>query len=180
VIPAAVLGRYARSLADVVFEENLEPEVTGNLKTYDEIFRTVPDLLDAFHNPAIPRDAKEQLLTGLIAQYPIIPIASNFLRILLQHNRMLYFSQIFQSYLKAVNKRKGVVSAVVSTSSPMSQQELKNLAEKLADFTGKLVNIELKTDASLLGGVVVQVGNTIFDGSIRARLDEVKRRFSET
>jgi F-type H+-transporting ATPase subunit delta len=180
VIPAAVLGRYARSLADVVFEENLEPEVTGNLETYDEIFRAVPDLLDAFHNPAIPRETKEKLLMGLMDQYPIIPIASNFLRTLLQHNRMIYFRQIFQNYLKEVNERKGIVSAIVSTASPMSQPELKNLAEKLAGFTGKLVNIELRTDASLLGGVVVQVGSTIFDGSIRTHLDEVKRRLSET
>jgi F-type H+-transporting ATPase subunit delta len=180
VIPSAVLGRYARSLADVVFEENLEREVTGNLETFSEIFRAVPDLLDAFHNPSIPRETKEKLLLELMAHYPVNSLTSNFLRILLQHNRMLYFPQVFQSYLRAVNERKGIVSAIVSTASPLSQEELKGLSEKLAGFTGKLVSIETKTDVSLLGGVVVQLGSTIFDGSIRTQLDVVKRRLSET
>lgn len=179
-IPSAVLGRYARSLADVVFEENLEPEVTGDLETYEQIFQAVPDLLDAFHNPAVPRETKTKLLAELMARYPVHSISSNFLRVLLQHSRMLYFHQIFQSYRKAVNERKGIVSAIVSTATPLSQTELKSLADKLAGFTGKLVNIEMRIDADLLGGVVVQMGSTIFDGSIRTQLDAAKRRLSET
>ena len=179
-IPSAILGRYAKSLADVAFEESLEQEITGDLRTYDEIFRLVPDLLDTFHSPAIPREAKDKLLMELMTQYPVHPISSNFLRILLQHNRILYFPQILQSYLEAVNERKGIVSATVSTASPLSQQEQKSLEEKLANLTGKLVNIELKTDPGLLGGIVVQMGSTIFDGSIRTQLETVKRRLSET
>jgi F-type H+-transporting ATPase subunit delta len=81
--------------------------------------------------------------------------------------------------LKAVNDHKGIVTAVVSTASPLSQQELKSLAEKLAGFTGKIVNVELKTDSNLLGGIVVQVGSTVFDGSIKTQLAAVKRRLSE-
>jgi F-type H+-transporting ATPase subunit delta len=179
VIPSAVLGRYAKSLADVVFEENIEPEVTGNLETYNEIFQVVPDILRVFHNPAIPNEAKEKVLAELTAQYPIHAIAVNFLRILLKHNRIYYFEHIFKSYLKAVNDHKGIVTAVVSTASPLSQQELKSLAEKLAGFTGKIVNVELKTDSNLLGGIVVQVGSTVFDGSIKTQLAAVKRRLSE-
>jgi F-type H+-transporting ATPase subunit delta len=179
VIPSAVLGRYARSLADVVFEENIEKEVTENLETYDEIFRAVPDFLETFHSPSIPRDAKEKLLAELAAQYPVHPIASNFLRILLRRNRICYYPQIFKIYLNAINERKGIVSASVSTASPLSEQDLNGLAEKLAGVTGKRVNIELKTDASLLGGIVIQMGSTIFDSSIRTKLDTVKRRLSD-
>ncbi len=178
-ISSAVLDRYAKSLADVVFEENLEQEVTGNLETYNEIFQSVPNVLEVFYNPAIPNDAKEKLLSGLTAQYPVHPVASNFLRILLQHNRIFYFAPIFKSYLKAVNNRKGIVTAIVSTASPLSQQKLNSLAENLAGFTGKIINMELKTDSSLLGGIVVQVGSTVFDGSIKTQLDAVKRRLSE-
>ncbi len=178
-ISSAVLGRYAKSLAEVVFEENIESEATGDLETYQEIFRAVPDLLDAFHSPAIPREAKGKLLTELMSRYPVHPITSNFLRVLLKHNRMVCFSQIFQSYRKAVNERKGIVSAIVSTASPLSPPEAESLAGKLAALTGKLVNIEMRTDAGLLGGAVVQIGSTVFDGSIRAQLDAVKRRLSE-
>ncbi len=179
-IPSAILGRYARSLAEVAFEENLEKPVTEDLKTYNEIFSAVPDLLEVFHTPAIPRDSKEKLLAELMARYPVNPITSNFLRILLQHNRIRYFPQIVDGYLKSVNERKGIVTARVTAAVPLSQKALKSLEAKLAGITGKVTNIELSTDASLLGGVVVQIGSTIFDGSIRTQLSEMRRRLTET
>jgi F-type H+-transporting ATPase subunit delta len=180
VIPSAVLGRYARSLADIVFEKNLEEKVTEDLKTYSEIFRAVPDILEVFHSPAVPREAKEKLLGELMAQYPVNPITSNFLRILLEHNRIRYFQEIRDGFLRSVNERKGVVSARVTAAAPLSEQELKSLGDRLAGIVGKLVNIELQTDASLLGGMVVQIGSTVFDGSIRTQLADMRRRLAET
>jgi F-type H+-transporting ATPase subunit delta len=179
VIPSAILGRYARSLTEIVFEKNVEQEVTGNLNTYSEIFHAVPDLLEAFHTPAVPRESKEKLLDELMAKYPVNPITSNFLRILLQHNRMFFFQQILDLYLKLVNAHKGVVSARVTTAMELSEQEMKNLVERLSAITGKSVNIDPQTDASILGGVVVQLGSTIFDGSIKSQLAEMKRRLTE-
>jgi F-type H+-transporting ATPase subunit delta len=179
VIPSAILGRYARSLAEIAFEENLEQAVAEDLGTFSDIFRAVPDLLEVFHAPAIPRETKGKLLAELMAKYPVSQITSNFLRLLLQHNRIRYFSQIADGYLKSVNERKGIVSARVTAAAPLSQENLKNLEAKLAGITGKLVHIESQTDASLLGGIVVQMDSTIFDGSIRTQLSEMKRRLTE-
>jgi F-type H+-transporting ATPase subunit delta len=179
VIPSAILGRYARSLAEVAFEENLEQTVTEDLKNYSEIFRVAPDLLDAFISPAIPRETKEKLLAKLMAQYPVSPITSNFLRVLLQHNRIRYLQQIVEWYLKSANERKGIVSARVTATAPLSPQDVKSLESRLAGITGKIVNVELQTDANLLGGIVVQIGSTIFDGSIRTQLSEMRRRLME-
>jgi F-type H+-transporting ATPase subunit delta len=178
VIPSAILGRYARSLADIVFEENLQDKVTEDLKTYNEIFRAVPDLLEVFHSPAVPRETREKLLETLMQNYPVNPITSNFLRILLQHNRILYFRQILDGFLKLVNERKGIVSARVTAAAPLSGRELEGLRQKLAGITGKLVSVESGTDPSLLGGIVVQIGSTVFDGSIRTQLADMKQRMS--
>jgi F-type H+-transporting ATPase subunit delta len=179
-IPSAILGRYARSLAEIAFQENLELVITEELKTYTEIFHAVPDLLDAFDSPAIPHEAKEKLLAKVMGQYPVNPITSNFLRILLQHNRIRFYPQIVDGYFNAVNERKGIVTAQVTSVVPLSPQDLKSLEGKLAGITGKAVNLEMKTDAGLLGGIVVQIGSTIFDGSIRTQLSEMRRRLTET
>ncbi len=178
-IPSAILGRYARSLAEVVLEENVEQEVTGDLAVYSEIFHAVPETLEIFDNPALPREAKEKILGELMAQYPVNPVTSNFLRILLQHNRIRFFEQIRDSYLKAVNESKGIVSARVTAAAPLSAEQVNKVAEQLSGMTGKLVNVELRTDENLLGGVVVQMGSTVFDGSIRTQLSEMKRRLAE-
>ena len=179
-IPSAILGRYARSLAEIAFEGNLEQVITEDLTTYAEIFRAVPDLSEAFHSPAIPRETKEKLLAEVMVRYPVNTITSNFLRILLQHNRIRFFLQIVDGYFKAVNERKGIVSAQVTTVVPLLPRDLKSLEDKLAGITGKIVNLEMKTDAGLLGGIVVQVGSTIFDGSIRTQLSEMRQRLTET
>ena len=179
-IPSAILGRYARSLAEVVFEDNIEQKVTEDLATYNEIFRAVPDLLETFHSPAVPREAKEKLLGGLIKQYPVHPVTYNFFRILLQHNRIRYFEQIRDIYLNNVNESKGIISAKVTAAAPLTDEELRKIAAQLAGKTGKTVNVESQTDESLIGGIVVQMGCTIFDGSIRTKLAEVKRRLAET
>jgi F-type H+-transporting ATPase subunit delta len=180
VTPSAVLGRYAKSLVDIVFEKNLEEKVTKDLKTYLEIFCAVPDILETFDSPALPHEVKEKLLAELAARYPIDAITSNFLRILLQHNRIRYFQEIVDGFMKAASERKGIVSAQVTAAAPMSQQELKSLEIRLMKITGKAVNVDLKTDAGLLGGMIVQIGSTIFDGSIRTQLAEMKKRLKES
>ena len=179
-ISSAILARYAKSLAEIVFEENIDEKVTEDLKTYSEIFRAVPDLLETLDSPAIPREAKEKLLGELLARYPVHPTTSNFLRILLQNNRIRYFQEILDSFIKSVNENKGIVSAQVTAATPLSQEEAQNLEDRLAEITGKGVNVELQTDTSLLGGIVVQIGSTSFDGSIRPKLAEMKRRLAET
>ena len=178
-ISSAILGRYARSLAEVVFEQNLEAAVTEDLKTYSEIFKTVPDLQEAFESPSVPREVKENLLDSLIKVHPTNPITHNFLKVLLQHNRITSFQQIYEGYLDAVNEHNGVVSAKISTALPLDSSELRALGERLSGATGKQVNTEPLTDAELLGGMVVQIGDTIFDGSIKTKLAKMKRRLAE-
>lgn len=178
-IPSAVLGRYARSLTEIVFEEKVEQEVTENLNAYSEIFRDVPDLQEVFQTPAVPRESKEKLLNELMARYPVNPITSNFLRILLQHNRIAFFQHIFDLYLKLVNEHKGIISARVTTATALSDQEIKNVGTRLSAITGKSVKVDPQTDEAILGGVIVQLGSTIFDGSIKSKLAEMKRRLAE-
>jgi F-type H+-transporting ATPase subunit delta len=179
VISSAILGRYAKSLAEIVFEEKIDETVARDLKTYSEIFRAVPDLLEALDSPALPRDAKEKILGELMSRYPVHTVSSNFLHVLLQNNRIRYFQEILDGFLKSVNEQKGIVSAKVTSAVPLGQAELKFIEERLAEITGKRVNVELNTDESLLGGVVVQIGSTHFDGSVRAKLAEMKRRLAE-
>jgi len=179
VISSAILGRYARSLAEVVFEDNIEHEVTEDLATYSEIFRAVPALLDVFHSPAVPKESKEKIMNELMSLYPVSSVSSNFLRILLQHNRIRYFENIRDIYQKSVNERKGIVTVTVTSAVPLSDQQLSALKGRLSGITGRMVNVEPQTDSDLLAGIVVQMGSTIFDGSVRTQLAELKRRLSE-
>ena len=177
--PSAILGRYARSLAEVVFEENVEQKVTEDLLTYVEIFKSVPDLLDTFDSPRFSRETKESILNELLSKYPVHQLTSNFLKILLQHNKISLFEQIQKIYETLVNERKGIAFAQVTASAPLSKEEEANLAARLVGITGKKISVEQQTDASLLGGVVIKIDGAVYDGSIKTQLAEMKRRIVE-
>ena len=178
-ISSAVFARYARSLADVAFDSGQESPVTADLKTYMEIFKAVPDLLEVFDSPAVRREAKEKLLSNLIGRYPVTKIAGNFLLTLLRNSRIRYFPEIFENYLKLVNSRKDIISAQVTVAAPLSEMEIQSLRQSLAQAASRTVTLDVRTDADLLGGLVVQIGSTVYDGSIRTQLREMKRRLAD-
>jgi len=179
-ISTVVYARYARSLVDVVTEEGIEAEVSRDLQVYLDIFSAVPDLLSAFDNPAVPRDAKERVLSELVARYPVNGHTENFLRVLLANNRIRHFSEIVEYYGKALNDKKGILAARVTAASKLSEKEASLLAERLSSALGSKITMSLATDPELLGGLVVQIGSTVYDGSIRKQLSEVKQRLMDS
>ena len=179
-IPVAILGRYARSLAEVAFEQNIEDKVAEDLRIFAEIFSAAPDVRGVFDSPAIPRDEKEKLLDALLTEHPMTQTASNFLRVLLERNRMRSFRNILDLFLEIVNKRKGIVSAKIVAATPLDSDGIGQIEKRLGKITGKtVVASAVETDENLLGGIVVSVGNTVYDGSVRTQLKEMKRRFLE-
>ena len=175
-IATSVFASYARSLVDVVFEKNVEAEVTRDLFLYRDIFQAAPEVLDAFHNPAVPRDAKKRVLDELLARYPAGQIAANFFHVLLDHNRIRYFQEILDHYTNTLNERKGIVAARVTSAVPLSEREITALRERLVKAVGGAVTLTVRTDQELLGGLVVQVGSTVYDGTIRRQLTDVRQR----
>ncbi|MBZ5498202.1 MAG: ATP synthase F1 subunit delta [Acidobacteriia bacterium] len=177
-IPSAVFARYARALADVALANGEEAEVRRDLDTYREIFRQVPALLEALDSPAVQHEAKGKVLSGLLARYPVSQTVRNFLHILLDHHRILYFAAICDCYVKTVNERKGIVAARVTSAGPLGAQELSALRDSLMRVTGNQVTLSADTDPGLLAGLIVQIGSTVYDGSIRAQLEEMRRRLT--
>ena len=176
-MPVAVLGKYARSLAEVAFEQNVEDAVVEDLRMFSGILNQHPDVSNVFDSLTILRDDKEKLLEALLKEHPVAPISANFLRVLLERNRMRRFQGIFNIFLELVNKRKGIVSARIITAAPLEREDVERIEKRLGKVTGKtIVAKTVETDESLLGGMVVSVGSTVYDGSVRTQLEEMRRR----
>jgi len=166
-------------LAEVAFEQNIEDRVAEDLRMFAEIFSAAPEVRGVFDSPAVPRDEKEKLLDALLTEHPVTPTASNFMRVLLESNRMRSFRNILYRFLEIVNRRKGIVSAKIVTAAPLDNDGIGRIEERLGKITGKTVVAAVETDEDILGGMVVSVGNTVYDGSVRTQLKEMKRRFME-
>lgn len=175
-ISSAIFTRYAHALADVALQSGEDALVRRGLDTYREIFLQVPALIESLDSPAVNREAKDRVLAGLIQRYPVATMVHNFLRLLLDHHRIRFFAEICDAFDKTVDERKGVVAARVTSAAPLNDAEQASLRASLAKATGKQVNLNVGTDPDLLAGVIVQIGSTVYDGSIRTQLEEMRKR----
>jgi F-type H+-transporting ATPase subunit delta len=103
----------------------------------------------------------------------------NFVHILAERNRLPMLEEVIQEYQRLLDDRMGVVRARVTSARSLDPAQHRELTTKLEQITGKQVRMETAVDPSLIGGVVAQVGSTIFDGSVRQQLQAFKSRLVE-
>ena len=171
-----VARRYATALADVVTARGEAQEVQKELLDWAEMMQSNEQLLEVFRNPTIPYEQKRKVLNTLIARTRVRPTTANFLQVLLQNHRLAELDEVNKRFAQILDERSGVVSAQVTTARPVPQSSQDALRAKLAEMTGKSVRLSFTTDEELIGGIVTRIGSTIYDGSVRNQLQQVKER----
>jgi F-type H+-transporting ATPase subunit delta len=176
VIPSSLYASYSRAIVDVALETGSEPAVTKDLMVYRQIFLEVPEVVAALQNPAIPKSAKERVLSALMEMYPVAATTGNFMRVLLDHNRFAYFGEIVDCYLRILDERNGIVPALATVASPLTEAQAEGLRKDISGAIGHEVKLEVRPDPGLIGGVVLQLGSTVYDGSVRKHLENIRQR----
>lgn len=171
-----VARRYATALADVVMASGEAREVQEELNQWVQMMQTNGQLLEVFSNPTIPYDQKRKVLNTLVERTKVRPTTANFLKVLLQNQRLADLSEVNNRFAQVLDERSGVVSAEVMTARPVPAAAQEALRGKLAEMTGKNVRLSFKTDDQLIGGLVTRIGSTIYDGSVRNQLDQAKAK----
>jgi F-type H+-transporting ATPase subunit delta len=172
----AVARRYATALADVVIQRGEAREVRDELTAWEEMMQSNEQLLEVFRNPTIPYEQKRKVLNALIERTRVRPMTANFLQVLLQNQRLAELGEVNKRFAQVMDERSGVVSAQVTTARPVAESSQEALRNKLATLTGKKVSLSFTTDEELIGGIVARIGSTIYDGSVRNQLQQVKER----
>jgi F-type H+-transporting ATPase subunit delta len=174
---AAIAGPYARAFADVVFEASLNAhKVQGQLDDFVAAWRESADLREVFLDPSFPADQKVEILDKLNARLGMATQVRNFIAVLIQHDRMNMLDDVLSEYRKEMNQRLGISEVRVTTARPLEADERRGIEQKVAALTGTQVQATYHEDKSLLGGVVVSVGSTVYDGSVKGKLDRLKEQ----
>lgn len=171
-----VARRYATALADVVMARGEAQEVKEELAAWSGMLQSNEQLLEVFRNPTIPYEQKRKVLSALIARSNVRPITANFLQVLLQNQRLAELGEVNRRFAQVLDERSGIVSAQVTTARPVPQSAQDALRTKLTALTGKSVRLSFTTDEEIIGGIVTRIGSTIYDGSVRNQLQQVKER----
>ena len=173
-----VARRYAAALADVVAERGEARQVQEELSAWELMIRNNAQLQEVFSNPTIPYDQKRKVLSALITRTRVRPVTANFLQVLLQNQRLTELGEVNKRFAQVLDERSGIVSAQVTTARPVPEGSQQSLREKLKQLTGKEVRLSFMTDEELIGGLVTRIGSTVYDGSVRTQLQQVKEKMA--
>jgi F-type H+-transporting ATPase subunit delta len=170
-------ARYARALADVVMESKLNPaEVQQQLEDFAATFAGSKDLRELLLNPSLATAKRVSILDVVNSRIGCGPKVRNFLAVLISHERLAALKEILEEYRLEMNRRLSISDAEVVTARPLQEQERAKLEREVADLAGTRVNATFRQDKSLLGGAIVRIGSTIYDGSVRGRLERLRER----
>ena len=168
--------RYAAALADVTGASGEAREVQRELSAWESMMQTNDQLLEVFRNPTIHYEQKRGVLKALIARTRVRPVTANFLQVLLQNHRLADLQEINKRFTDELDQRSNIVSAQVTTARPVPEQTQAALRARIAQLTGRDVRLQFATDEELIGGVVTRIGSTIYDGSVRGQLQQIKEK----
>jgi F-type H+-transporting ATPase subunit delta len=171
-----VARRYASALADVVAKNGDAQSIQTELKMWETMLVSNADLFEVFSNPAIAHKNKERILEDLLGKSQPLQTVANFLRVLLRNNRLTELTEINERFASVLDERSGVVSAEVTSARALSDAEKSELQANLEKLTGKRINANFETNEDIIGGVITRIGSTVYDGSVKTKLEELKEQ----
>ena len=173
---SAVVQRYAAALADVAVERKIGDVVRRDLNAFAETFSSVADLRNALESPALNAEVKRRVIEDLAAAMKLDSAVRNFVFLLVDHRRTELLPEIQQAFREELNARLGIVEAEVTSARELSAGEKKELTSVLEQRTGKKIEARFQEDGALLGGAIVRLGSTIYDGSVRDQLNRLREQ----
>jgi len=178
---ASYVSRYARAFTEVVFARRLDAnKAITSLQSMEQILASSHELRTLLQNPSVPGDQKLRLLDALTKRIGATQEVRNFLAILVDHHRLSGFSEIVKEVKEQLNERLGIADAEVISARELGAEEKRMLETQIAKTTGKTVRAHYLQDPAVMGGAIVRVGSTIYDGSVRGQLQKLREQLASS
>lgn len=166
--------RYARALLSIADDADQREAFGAELDKLRETWLDSPALVASFEDPKVGPDARHALVDALAEKLALSPAILKTLKLLADRGRMRHVAEVAESFAGLVEEAGGLIRAEVTTATELPKTFFDQLQAALEEATGSKVSLVTKQDPSLIGGVVTRVGDRVFDGSIKTRLDELK------
>ena len=170
--------QYANALADVALAQGAADAALKQLADFGAAFAISAELRNFLASPGVTRGAKHAVLEKIGARVGAGKIIRNFLFVIADHQRTHILPEIIGAFVDVVRRRQGIAEAEISSAVELSAAQKKEFARTLERLTGKKIEAKYSLDPALLGGAVVRVGDTVYDGSVRNSLNELRARLA--
>jgi F-type H+-transporting ATPase subunit delta len=173
-------GRYAQALFALAQESSLTDQVAADLHNFIYLVNTNEDLQRFVKSPVFSADEQVKALAAITLQAGIAGIAANFLKLVATKRRLFAIKEMIRDFNILADAKKGVVRAEVTVAEQLKDEHVTALKEALAQVSGgKTVEIEVKVDPSVLGGLIVKLGSHMVDASLKTKLNSIRTRMKE-
>lgn len=172
-------GRYATALFELAREEKAVDAVKADLDKFDALIGESADLERLIRSPVFTADQQGKALDAILGQAGIAGTAAKFLKIVASNRRLFAVRDMVRGYRALVARFKGEVAAEVTVAEPLSETNLEALKGALKSVTGKDVELRVKVDPAIIGGLVVKLGSRMVDSSLRTKLNSIKHAMKE-
>jgi F-type H+-transporting ATPase subunit delta len=173
--------RYAHALVDSILEsdKNLEP-VLKEIDQFNSLLGESFDLKNALMNPTFTAEDRTRVMSAVMRKLDLSPRTQRFLMLLVERDHIRELAEVAEAFHKLADERRGKVRAEVVTAAQLSPDSTERLRRALERQTGKSIEMDLKVDPELLGGIRAKVGSLVYDGSLRTELDRLRHTLAET
>jgi F-type H+-transporting ATPase subunit delta len=178
-ISSNIAKRYARAFFGIAREDGLYEKYYHELSLFSSIVNESNNLKELLINPVFDQAEKRAVVDALLQKIDISNVTANFLKLLVDKRRIGILPDIESCYRKLMDDALRKIRVDVRTAFPLSAELSEKLQKRMEEFTGKKVEIAILEDASLLGGIVVGVGDTLYDGSIKTQLHNIRNLLGE-
>ncbi|CAM4166307.1 F0F1 ATP synthase subunit delta [Lederbergia lenta] len=169
-----VAERYALALFTLAKEQNLVQDLLAEMQTVKKVITENPSFITLLASPKLTLHEKKNVLKDVFSK--VSPVVANTLMLLLDSHRQEEMANVAEAYIDLANEENGIEDAIVYSARPLTSDESQAISASFAAKVGKRsLNIENIVDSNLLGGLKIRIGNRIFDGSLRGKLDRLER-----
>jgi F-type H+-transporting ATPase subunit delta len=173
-VTGSLARRYARAVVEIGTEHRNLDKLGADLRALATAMRDSSELVTALTNPAIRRADRRRVIDGLLQRIKAEPFSRNLVYLLLDGERMASLAAISREVDAMIEARAGRMLAEVTSAKPLDDAQLGQITAALEKLSGKKVAVTKHEDASLLGGVVAKLGDTVYDGSLRTQLRNLR------
>jgi len=172
---ASITKVYARAFADVVTSRRLDSDkVLAEAKSFATLMSESKDLREVWDAPSIPAEQKHNLLDAIAAREKVSKETRNFVAVLIDHRRINLLSAVVKEFEQELNARTGFAEAEITSARELGPEEHQAVEAEIGNLMGKKVRAHYLRDASILGGAIVKIGSTIYDGSVKGQLEKIR------
>ena len=172
-------GRYATALFELALEANAVEVVQADLDRFDALVAESTDLTRLVRSPVFSAEEQLQALSAVLDRAGISGLAANFLKLAASNRRLFAVRDMIKAFRALVAQYKGEVTAEVTVAESLKDQHVAALRAALKSVTGKDVDLDIKIDPAIIGGLVVKLGSRMVDSSLRTKLNGIKHAMKE-